>query len=164
MKRHNPWVSQATVSVRISGLSATPGEVAAEMSRRLALARPALEHSPERQTVDRGRSLAGIRVHTDDGDTIRDITTGALFDLLDNMKRGSFAIMDAPNSGTTDRHIQVACEGFRAWHVEYRDGGPEGHYAAECDSISALHDVFVSWADGSPDWRTRLDWQPMEFH
>jgi hypothetical protein len=154
--------SKTVVSVRLNGLSATPAEIEAEMTNKLAQARSGGEPGAASPIVDRGRPLPGIRVQTDKGEPMETVTSGALLDLFDRMAIGSFLIMDAPASGDPERYIQTARDATETWHVEYRDGGPDRHYGAECHDVSVLGDVFLSWADGSRDWRERLAWEQMK--
>jgi hypothetical protein len=150
------------VRVRLSGLSKTPGEIEAEVTTRLDVTHPRKERLPEVRVADRGQILPGIRVVTSDGTTLTSVSSRDLQDVLDGMEPGSFVIVDAPLTGGADHFVQASRADASTWHVEYRDGGPHRHYWADCDSISLLHEVVVSWADGSPNWRDCLAWQRLE--
>jgi hypothetical protein len=154
------------VTVRLSGLSAPPSEIEAEMAERVRQAHPKRPHLVDRRTVSNGqRTLLGITVATGDDQTYTDITSARLMDLLEGLGPDSqFLILTAPSSRDDQHYIQVCQAGAGGWHVEYRDGGPDSHYGLECDDLEKVHQVLLAWADDSPDWRTRLPWYPMEIH
>ena len=158
--------SPAFVTVRLSGLSAPPSEIEAEMAYRVRQAHPTRPHLVDRRTVSDGqRTLAGITVATGDDQTYSGITSARLMDLLEGLGPDSpFLVLTAPGSRDDQHYNQVCQAGVGGWHVEYRDGGPDSHYGVECDDLEMVHHVLLAWADGSPEWRTRLPWYPMEIH
>ncbi|MFF2810446.1 DUF6891 domain-containing protein [Streptomyces sp. NPDC058000] len=60
--------------------------------------------------------------------------------------------------------LQTWREGDGPFAVEYRDGGPDRHFRAECADADAVTDVFLAWARGPESWRTALDWRPADLY
>lgn len=57
------------------------------------------------------------------------------------------------------RHfIQAWREDDGPFTVEYREGGPEQHFRAECADADQVIAVFLDWARGGESWRTALEW------
>ncbi len=47
--------------------------------------------------------------------------------------------------------------------IEYRDGGPEGHYRCEPVSREQVVDAFQSYGEQDDQWRDMFAWQHLEF-
>ncbi|MFJ9853104.1 DUF6891 domain-containing protein [Streptomyces sp. NPDC101150] len=61
-----------------------------------------------------------------------------------------------------EEFVQTLREGDGPFMVEYRDGGPEQHFRAECADADHLIRVFLDWARGGEFWRTGLEWRPAD--
>jgi hypothetical protein len=156
--------SPAVVTVRLSGLSTVPSEIEAEITERVKQAHPRQHHLAQPRTVaDDGHALHGICVATSDGETHNGVTSAELLDILASIgPDNAFALLTEPGSRDDQHYIQASLAGDGEWHVEYRDGGPDRHYGAECHDVEAVHRILVGWADDSGEWRTRLPWYQME--
>ncbi|MEU9110484.1 hypothetical protein AB0D04_01485 [Streptomyces sp. NPDC048483] len=60
--------------------------------------------------------------------------------------------------------VQAWREGDGPFTVEYRDGGPERHFRAECADAGQVIAVFVDWARRGETWRTALEWQSADLY
>ena len=49
-----------------------------------------------------------------------------------------------------------------AWHVEYRAGSYDQHFALDVDSKDEVVELFNQWLDGSPEF-TQHGWENMGF-
>ena len=132
------------------------------MASQLDRTRTTEEKADEINTVGQDRMLLGTRVVTADGGAETNIMSTKLLELLRGLKYGEFVIVHVPGTRGEDHYVQAYHESARTWHLEYRDGGPDRHYGADCHSTSVVYEILASWADDSPDWRERLPWQRME--
>jgi hypothetical protein len=163
MRRPDQTSYPSTVTILLTGLSASPREIEAE------LATAAREHRGRQRAKARAGAqdsqiLVGTSLITgpDESEPINDISSATLFNVLSSMPAGrSFVVMTSPALG--DNHfVQASRAQDASWRVEYRDGGPDRHYSAQCDDVEALHEVFVDWAEGLSAWRTSLPWQRLD--
>ncbi len=155
--------SQTFVTVRLSGLSAVPSEIEAEMADRVQKAHPKRHHMPDGRAVANGdRVLHGISADTGGSEPDNLVTSASLLWLLEGIGPDSpFVVLTAPSLRDEQHYIQATMSGGGGWHVEYRDGGPDSHFGADCDDLETVHEVMVEWADDSGEWRTRLPWYQM---
>jgi hypothetical protein len=136
--------------VRLSGLSQTPGEIEAEISKRFERAHGEQELLAHSRIVDGDRILHGIRVIAEDDQTYPDISSGRLYELLARMEPGDSVVMETRGLRNEDQSIKASRAGDGSWQVDYRIG--EDDHRDECGDAATLHHVLVRWADGVPDW------------
>ncbi len=49
------------------------------------------------------------------------------------------------------------------FQVEYRDGGPDRHYAAITDDAEVAANALAGWVDHIDGWDRQLRWEPLRF-
>ncbi len=64
---------------------------------------------------------------------------------------------------TPDEYIQSRFTPGELVEVEHRRGGPDHHYGAVTADRQLAQRVLWSWATGSTDWESALQWAPMDF-
>jgi hypothetical protein len=72
-----------------------------------------------------------------------------------------FLILERP--GEPDEYAQVVVEEGRDFQVEYRDGGPDHHYAAITDDADVAAHVLAGWVDRIDGWDSQLQWERLRF-
>jgi len=55
-------------------------------------------------------------------------------------------------------YIQAWLEDDGVYHLEYREGGPESHFAVETGDAALVVDVMWAWTNQNLSWRTAVDW------
>jgi hypothetical protein len=80
---------------------------------------------------------------------------------LTSRSEDAFLILERPDD--PDHYAQVAVEGESGFQVEYRDGGPDHHYAALTDDADLAAEVLAGWGDRTDGWDSRLQWEPLQF-
>jgi hypothetical protein len=90
------------------------------------------------------------------------VTVRRLSELLVGLEKGSYIIVSAPIPRGTDRFIQAYREQGSSWYVEYRDGGPDRQYGAECHATEMVFDLLLAWVDKRDDWRKALPWERVD--
>jgi hypothetical protein len=85
----------------------------------------------------------------------------ALLRSLITRSEDSFLILERP--GDPDHYAQVGVEAESDFQVEYRDGGPDRHYAAITDDADVAAAVLAGWVDHIDGWDRQLQWEPLRF-
>lgn len=108
---------------------------------------------------------------------VEDPTPFGLLLLLRDIQQGNdnFFILEHP--ADPERFAQViradalgsgaqACYGTRVdegYVVEYRDGGADHHFQADCPTLEVAHEVLTGWAAGTDGWRGPVTWRRLDF-
>ncbi|HEX4224098.1 MAG TPA: hypothetical protein VHZ97_17150 [Pseudonocardiaceae bacterium] len=58
-----------------------------------------------------------------------------------------------------EHFVQTWHENGKSYEVEFRDGGPERHYATGMARPDEVTDFFLAWINRAQDWRGPHDWQ-----
>lgn len=101
-------------------------------------------------------------LNIDDAQQVTDPTEAQVQQLLTSVAADQFAVM----SQGDQRYIQVYHNDDGTFTLEYRDGSPEAHFAAEDDAISVSQVVatFIGYLRGDPQqWQPLHQWQRVEF-
>lgn len=61
-----------------------------------------------------------------------------------------------------DHYAQAYVHDDGSVDIEYRDGGPDQHYATRTTEWGVAHAVLWGWATGSSGWRTLARWERIE--
>jgi hypothetical protein len=69
----------------------------------------------------------------------------------------AFLILERPDD--PDHYAQVALEEESDFQVEFRDGGPEQHYAAITDDADLAAHVLAGRVDRIDGWDGQLQWE-----
>ena len=85
----------------------------------------------------------------------------ALLRSLTTQSEDAFLILERPDD--PDHYAQVNVEEESDFHVEYRDGGPDRHYAAITDDADVAAHVLVGWVDRIDGWDRQLQWERLRF-
>lgn len=84
----------------------------------------------------------------------------ALLRSLATRSDDAFLILERPDD--PDCYAQVALAGESDFQVEYRDGGPDRHYAAITDDADVAAHVLAGWVDRVDGWDRQLQWERLE--
>jgi len=79
---------------------------------------------------------------------------------LSTRSEDAFLILERPDE--PDYYAQVALTGEGDFQVEYRDGGPDQHYAAITDDAEVAAHVLAGWVDRVDGWDRQLQWERLE--
>ncbi|ARF59398.1 DUF6891 domain-containing protein [Streptomyces gilvosporeus] len=106
-----------------------------------------------------------ITVQTETGPDLERPTEAELAALLRRIGADDdhFAVVERI-PGEDQVFLQTWREGDGPFAVEYRDGGPERHFSAECTDADRVIAVFADWARGGETWRTALEWRPADLY
>jgi hypothetical protein len=150
----------AWVRVRLSGLSAPIADVEQALLDGMRRSRRH-RHHPDAQPE---AILPGVEADTGDGEHETEVTDRGLLAMLRTLnRRRPFVVLTRPGHLDPDGfYIQAALGGAGGWHLECRDGGPDQHFGAECDSVEQACDTMLRWCAGGDAWRTALDWSEMD--
>jgi hypothetical protein len=85
----------------------------------------------------------------------------ALLRSLTTRSDDAFVILERPDD--PDHYAQVALEAESDFRVEYRDGGPDRHFAAITDDADVAAHVLAGWADRVDGWDRQLQWERLRF-
>jgi hypothetical protein len=111
-----------------------------------------------------------VQAQTGDGQTADDPSDETLFDLLAALGGPDpFLVVERLDLEPAGQHyMQVYLNDDGSCDVEFREGGPDRHFAARVSGPFAFggHQtvarVLCDWASRRPGWREALDWQPLE--
>ena len=73
----------------------------------------------------------------------------------------AYLILERPDD--PDHYAQVVVEEESDFQVEYRDGGPDRHYAAITDDADLAAQVLAGWVDRIDGWDSPLEWERLRF-
>ncbi|WP_436631412.1 hypothetical protein [Actinomadura kijaniata] len=80
--------------------------------------------------------------------------------LLEDTSNGNrdFFVLERTADSAAQTYFPVVggCSGFV---LEYRDGGPDSHFGAECDDLRRAHQVVTGWAFERDGWKGGLPWK-----
>ncbi len=85
----------------------------------------------------------------------------ALLRSLITRSEDAFLILERPDD--PDHYAQVSVEEESDFQVEYRDGGPDRHYAAITGDADLAASVLADWVDRIDGWDSPLQWEPLRF-
>jgi hypothetical protein len=85
----------------------------------------------------------------------------ALLRSLLTQSEDAFLILERPDD--PDHFAQVVVAEQSDFQVEYRDGGPEHHYAATTDDADVAAHVLAGWVDRIDGWDRQLQWERLRF-
>jgi hypothetical protein len=106
-----------------------------------------------------------LRATAESGDTIDDPSGDALFMMLEDIEAGesTYLIVDSLKDSAHQTYAQTSRNEDGTYIVEYRDGGPERHYATVAQDMRAAHALITGWAFGVPRWRESASWEPVAY-
>jgi hypothetical protein len=62
-----------------------------------------------------------------------------------------------------DDYVQTYRDDDGSYQLEYRDGGPDAHFAFRTQKGGLVADVMWAWATRDPRWRTAVAWDRLHF-
>jgi hypothetical protein len=62
-----------------------------------------------------------------------------------------------------DDYVQTYRDEDGTYQLEYRDGGPDAHFACRTRNSGLVADVMWAWATREPRWRTAVAWERLQF-
>jgi hypothetical protein len=151
---------RAWVRIRTGGLTARSGAVEAEMDREYRAFHRLSPQSYQRRLASNRQILDGIEVQTE-RDNWDKVTRADLHHLIERNDLNDYLVVIS-TAGGQDHFIQARHTNRDVWDVEYRDGGPGRHFAANCMTNTEVYDAFMAWILRDPQLRRLLAWHPLE--
>ena len=104
-----------------------------------------------------------VRATTESGDVVDDPSEDALFMMFEDLEagEGTFLIVDSLRDPTGQTYAQTSRNPDGTYVVEYRDGGPDLHFATVVDDMRSAHEVVTGWVQERPGWRDSATWRPV---
>ncbi|GAA1751124.1 hypothetical protein GCM10009710_33620 [Aeromicrobium alkaliterrae] len=101
-----------------------------------------------------------LRASVESGEVYDDPSEDLLFMLFEDMGHsdGSFLIVGRTLDPTGQTYVQSAPSLDGGFVVEYREGGPDRHYATRAPDIRVAHGLVTGWAFELPNWNTGSVW------
>lgn len=101
------------------------------------------------------RGNIAVSVNTGAGYQLPMLSSGTLRSLLEHPESSAPWLIVERGDHV---YIQTIREADGLFTVEYRDGGPDAHFAHDNTDEKLAHDLIWSWCTGE-DWRTSVPWR-----
>lgn len=148
------------VRIRTGGMAASSDEIEDRMYeayRRFHGLAPRTRQAP---LAPEKRVLPGIEVATAK-DTWDDVSQADLHHMIERNGLDDHLLVRSTARGQ-DHFIQAWHSGSDVWDVEYRDGGPDRHFAASCMTNTEIFDAFMAWIRQDPNLTRLLAWHRLD--
>ena len=104
-----------------------------------------------------------LRATAESGDGIDDPSEDALFMMFEDIEagKGTFLIVDSLQDGSGQTYAQTSRNDDGTYVVEYREGGPDRHFATVAADMRSAHALVTGWAFRLPRWGESVTWRPV---
>ncbi len=110
--------------------------------------------------------MPALRAETESGVVADDPSADDLYHLIDELTfngGNDFLVLSRTDRGSDHYYVQVMQEDADRFAVEYRDGGPDRHFASLAWSVDEVHRVVLAWIGGEPGWAGTCVWTKVPF-
>ena len=104
-----------------------------------------------------------LKATAESGDVMHDPSEDALFMMFEDIEagEGTFLIVDSLQDASSQTYAQTSRNDDGTYVVEYREGGPDRHFATVAPDMRSAHALVTGWAFGLPGWGDSATWRPV---